>query len=497
VAPIAPDFVGVSIDWCSIRPYTDAGGMPVLAQLLRGLDPARPDIRIGGDGTDSICPGGHSRGPTRLEARAVASLARSVDAKLILGIDLEAHSRALARRQARILRDAIGRAAARSRVQAIEIGNEPDRYPRYGKDVPAAGIGPYFRRFLHDFGTWAGIVRRVFGAPRLPVSGPGLGRYGLPWISGSNRGNFARFAFGAARPALITFHTYPLLGSAKCPSRLCGSLPDLLLQSASGGLAARVARYVGLARSVPVRADEMNSVTQGGRTGVSNTFGAALWAADTLFEMARAGVVGVNLHTFSAARYALFSRIAGGWRVHPEYYGLLLFEAAAPAGARLLRVTPGAIGPVDAPDVKVWATRGPDSDSRIAIINEDAAAHTVVLGGAGVPQRATVTVARLAAPAVRPGSASCPTPLAPTGLCASGGVTFGGRTFGPHAADSLGGDETSTGVLGAPAPSTCSQLISCIPQSPYSPSTAITVEVPAGSAMLLTGRTAPPGRAKR
>ena len=72
----------------------------------------------------------------------------------------------------------------------------------------------------------------------------------------------------------------------------------------------------------------------------------------------------------------------------------------------------------------------------------------------------------------------------------------GGRTFGPSTSG-LGGDETSTGVLGAPAPGTCTVLISCLPQPPYSPAGTITVQVPPASATLLTGRTPPHARAKR
>ncbi len=51
----------------------------------------------------------------------------------------------------------------------------------------------------------------------------------------------------------------------------------------------------------------MNSVTGGGAKGVSNTFASALWALDTLFELAQAGVSGVNVHTFPSAQYALYT----------------------------------------------------------------------------------------------------------------------------------------------------------------------------------------------
>jgi hypothetical protein len=488
---IARDFIGVSMDWCSVGTYTAGDGIAVLAHLLHALDPSRPDIRIGGDGTDAVCHGAHAPGVTRKEAAEVSALARAVDARLILGINLESHSMRLARHQSLLLAQALGRRAARHLVQAIEIGNEPDRYQRYGNHLAQPELGPYFNRFLSDFATWARIARRAFGDPRLPVAGPSLGRYGLPWISRADRGNFSRFIENPGRPGLVTFHSYPLLGSAKCPSLLCGSVPDLLLEHATAGLAARVARYVGRARGLPVRVDEMNSVTQGGRSGVSNTFASALWAADALFEFARAGVVGVNLHTFSAARYALFSHVGGqAWTIHPEYYGLLLFADGAPAGARLLQVSPSAIGPANGPDVKVWATRGPNRLTRITVINKDDKDHTLVLGGAGMPATPTITARRLTAPSAAYGL-TCPGALSRTSLCASGDILLGGQTFG-RPAGGLGGDVTSSGLLGAMSPGTCVDAAACIPQPPYAPDRTLTVPVPAGSAIVLTGMTPPP-----
>jgi hypothetical protein len=505
VAPIARGFVGVSIDYCSITNYTGASANPVLVRLLAGLAPSHPVIRIGGDGTDAQCPvggaggkpvAGRGGGATRRQARAIAALAHRLGAKLILGINLKDHSERLARRQVALLLAALKSRPPYGSLRAIEIGNEPDLYPAYGPNVPAARIGPYFSRYLHDFATWTSLSRAVANDPTLPVAGPGLGRLGLPWISGANARNFSRFVDGPPRPALVTFHTYPMLGFVPCPSPICPSMQNLMLQRSSGGLAHEVAPFVRLTGGrAPVRADEINSITNGGTLGISNTFASALWAADTLFELAGTGAQGVNVHTFSSARYALFShRHPGGWRVHPEYYGLLLFARAAPAGSQLLRVSPSLIGSVGAPDVKVWATRGVDGRTRVAVINKDPSAHTLIIRGAGLPVKSTIRLAGLTAPGSEYGLAPCPASFAPTGLCATGAVSFGGRTFGAEAPGGDGGDSTSTGVLGPPADGTCTTLVTCAPQPPYAPATQITVPVPAGSAVLLTGRT-PPRRA--
>lgn len=481
VAPIAPRFVGASMDYCAITDYTEASAHPVLARLLLNLARSGPLIRIGGDGPDASClPGPRS---ITVAPDAIAALAQRTGAKLILGIDLMTHSVHRVGGEVAALEDAIDRRGPPRYIKAFEIGNEPDLYPEYGPMVAPAQSGPYFSSYLGDFTQWAHVIRIAARDPTVGIAGPSLGRSGLPWLTGSNVGDFAAFLNAPARPRLITFHSYPLVWSIQCPAIGCPSIPSLLLNSSSQGLAEQLAPLVGrLGHGRELRVDEMNSVTGGGVAGVSNTFASALWVLDTLFEFARAGVSGVNVHTFSSAQYALFSGPnPGGWRVHPEYYGLLAFANAAPAGAQLLAVSAGQAKRA-APAVKVWATRGLDGRARILIINKDVVAHDVVLQGSGVPRKATATLARLLA-SPTPGDAACPADYVPTGLCATGGVTFGGRTFGSEDLQ-LGGDWTSTGALGPRLRGTCVRIVACVRQDP---GPAITVAMPPGSAALLTG----------
>jgi hypothetical protein len=96
---------------------------------------------------------------------------------------------------------------------------------------------------------------------------------------------------------------------------------------------------------------------------------------------------------------------------------MLMFAQAFPPGAQLLGVHT-APGPV-----KVWATRGTDGRTRVAVINKDDRPHRVELQLPLAPGRASVEWLRA------PGAA------------ATGGVTLGGRSFGA---------ETTTGVLPGP-----------------------------------------------
>ena len=73
---------------------------------------------------------------------------------------------------------------------------------------------------------------------------------------------------------------------------------------------------------LPFRLTEVNSVTCGGVPGVSDTFATALWAPDTLFELLRAGVDGVNVHVRTDAINAAFAFKRSGLVARPLLYGL-------------------------------------------------------------------------------------------------------------------------------------------------------------------------------
>ncbi len=199
-----------------------------------------------------------------------------------------------------------------------------------------------------------------------------------------------------------------------------------------------------------LRIDELNSVACHGKRGVSDTFASSLWAVDALFELARTGVDGVNLHTLPHSAYQLFSfsHAGGRWSaaVAPVYYGLYLFSQAAPPGSRLLKID----GARHAPGLSVWATRAPDGQVRAVIDNENAS-RRVDLG--------------LRAPAGTAGPATLLRLRAP-GVHARGHVTIGGAGFGAH---------TDSGILPPPATLALDER-----------SGLYSLSVPAGSAALVT-----------
>jgi Glycosyl hydrolase family 79 C-terminal beta domain len=455
VAPSIPaGFLGLSVEYSTIVAYVGRdpnAANPVFLQLVRNLTRGQPLLlRIGGDSSDTTWwpvpgmdrPAGVKFTLTPHWIRVTRAMTDALDARLILGINLEADSTELASTEAREL---IGGLGAKY-VRALELGNEPELYatfPYYrspdGQNVPGRTPDYDFSAFLGDFTQFADAL------PQVPLAGPAIG--GVGWTA-----MLDRFLAAQPRVGLVTLHRYPLQKCfVKSGSPTYPTVAHLLTRSSSKGLAEVFAQPVSVARrrGLPLRVDELNTVSCGAVPKVSQTFASALWALDTLFEMARVGVEGVNIHTFPGAGYALFrfSHRNGQWRatVAPEYYGLQMFADAAPPGSRIHAVSGRIPGTLE-----VWATSTADGRQRILLINQGA-------------QQAQVVGVRTAAPG---GKATVERLRAP-GVDAHDGVTLGGQSYGAS---------TTTGRLaGAPERPTVATRRG-----------AYVVTVPAASAALLT-----------
>jgi Glycosyl hydrolase family 79 C-terminal beta domain len=452
--PIPSGFVGLSIEIKALEAYTGtnpAAVNPVFLHLIEDLAPDQsPVLRLGGDSTDwSWWPvSGISRPPgvtytlTSNWLDVVRSLATATRGRVILGVDLEADNRAVAAAEANAMVSRIGR----SSVAALELGNEPELYGSFGwyrsaggKPVPGRARDYDPAAFERDYASFA---------PQLPdvrLAGPSSGA--PTWLA-----KLGSFLQAEPRVRLATVHAYPL---KHCTKSTVVTTAQLLSEQSSRGLAETVAPYVAVAAAHhdPLRVDEMNGISCGGTRGVSDTFASALWVLDALFEMARTGVTGVNVHTVPGTINEIIGpanagtgRVGpGSMRVHPEYYGMMMFAQAAPAGSHLLR-----LGTAVPAGLKVWATRASGGAIHIVVINKRLARSQFlrvrIAGTHGAAE-----VEQLRAPSVH----------------STAGVTIGGQTFGA---------ETGTGVLAGPAAH----------QTVGSARGGYPVTVPAASATMLT-----------
>jgi Glycosyl hydrolase family 79 C-terminal beta domain len=415
---IEAGFLGLSIEYWAIEAYAGKNPLainPVLVQLIRDLVPGQTAVlRIGGVSTDQTWwpvpgikrPPGvfYNLNARRLEV--MRELADEVGARLILGITFEADSRRIARAEARAMVAIIGR----SRIAGFELGNEPELYgnPSFawythdGHSVMGrpAGYGP--AQFTRDFATIAA------GLPQVPVAGPASGAG--EWLD-----DLGPFISSVPRIGIITVHRYPFEAcSGPQDSPAYPTVARMLSPLGTTDQATGLLPYVAVAHAhgLPLRLGEMNDVGCGNPPQIPNSFAEALWVLDALFAYAHVGVDGVNVHTWPGAVYNLFTfdKTQSGWQavVEPEYYGLLMFSQAAPAGSRLVATESSN------PAVRVWATRAPDGTVRITLINDDTtSAERVAVNVTGAHSAASLE--RLLAP----------------GATATSGVTLGGQSFGP------------------------------------------------------------------
>ncbi|HEV3055095.1 MAG TPA: glycosyl hydrolase family 79 C-terminal domain-containing protein [Solirubrobacteraceae bacterium] len=407
VGRVQRGFLGLSMEIRGVEGYTGFDSKqvdPVFEQLIRQLDPGQhPVLRLGGDTTDWTWypvrgmgrPFGARYALDATWFKVVKSLAQGTSARLILGVNLEAGRTRVAAAEA----NAMVRRIGRPWLQALQLGNEPDLYNIQASytvnGVPffARGAGWNFQRYLSDY---ARISRAL---PKIPLAGPEVGQ--LPWTD-----EVGQFLSSAPRVRIATLHLYAL----GCVPSKPATIPNLFSDTYTRGFPSMLVGGIAAAHAhgIPLRLDEMNTVSCAGQYGVSDRFAAALWILDALFELARAGVDGVNVHTREGTANQIFHvrRVHGEWvgTVSPEYYGLLAFARAAPAGSRLQSVTGAGSGPVH-----VWATKAPGAPEQVVLINLGTVGQTVLVR---VPGPGVATLDRLSAPNV----------------AATGHVTLGGQS---------------------------------------------------------------------
>ncbi len=428
--PIPPGFVGFSFEYQAVRAYTGSDPRainPVLVQLIRNLAPDQsPVLRIGGNSADQTwwptqairCTPGIAYTLTPSWLATTRALAEQTGGKLVLDLNLKLGSAAEITDEANAFRTGIGA----KNIDALEIGNEPELYPitpYYYAEPSNAPVYPRRRSYNRAayLKEMAGFAARLHG---FATAGPATGN--RDWLA-----RLPRLFAVEPKLKLVTYHRYPLFrcftqpGDPNYPT-----IPNLLRSDSSRNLLKGVAPAIALAHAhgATFRVDELNSVACEGQAGVSDTFASALWMLDTLFAMARSGVDGVNIHTLDEAVYHpfTFQQTDGRWQatVFPEYYGMLLFTEAAPAGSRLLAVP----APAD-PDLRVRAALTPQGLIHVVLINDSLSRDHVIRLNAPAGSRRTAIVERLTA----------------AGAAATSGVTLAGQSFGT---------ETSTGNLSGP-----------------------------------------------
>jgi hypothetical protein len=427
--PVPKRFLGLSFEAAALSQLAGDANRGDLVELLRSLGPGM--LRFGGitadenvAWTDSETPAPawatSTIGPAQMEA--LGELARRAGWQVLLTVGLAHFEPQSAAREVAAAHRALGPYLA-----AVEIGNEPNAYGSHGfRELPWIAQG-----YEEEVSDYRDAIAAL--TPDVPIAGPD--------VSGS--GVFSEWGGEEAlaqAPVMLTGHHYPL-GCAQTPPPSI----EALLSAATRGAAARsLATYatVASASGIPLRIDELNSVSCGGVAGISNTFASTLWATGYITQAMSDGLAGINLQgnpTNCLGYTPLCSpspeaSTQGILRAQPEWYALLLTKSligyrplpttigsATPTTVETEASTSGETGaptgpPAGSPDLVAASFLGPAHSLEVVLSDQEPpGANALELRlevGAGF---ATGRILRLEGPAPS----------------ATGGVTLAGRTVAP------------------------------------------------------------------
>ena len=314
---IPSDFMGLGFEISSVAvPGLLAASNNAYVNLVRELG-RDGVIRVGGNTSDFSRYDAHGTAVsapkatvvTEANLREMKTFVDAVGWKLIWGLNLGDDRIDNAVEEARAVTNIMG-----DRLLALEIGNEPDLFPRSGHRGPDYGFPAWFA----DYRRYKAAIRAVL--PHVPFAGPDLAG-ATDWME--------QFARDEPDAVLLTAHHY-ITGQANP----LATMETMLANNTKYDPV--LARFQAAAQNAkkPWRMCETASFSGGGKEGVSDTFAAALWALDYLFVLAGHGCSGVNMesgvnHLGWISHYTPISDdLKGHYSKAPEYYGLQAFAYA-------------------------------------------------------------------------------------------------------------------------------------------------------------------------
>lgn len=396
-------FLGLSVEYWAVPHFAQYGAQfDRVLSLIHVPGEGPVVLRVGGDSADRTFWAPDERRPSRWAYdlttswwRGLGTVVRRTGARVIVDLNLVTGSAYMGAQWAREAEAALPRGS----IIGFEVGNEPDIYSnRYWSKATSSGtlrtdlvpLKLSSISYLDEFEAYASALSQV--APNVPLLGPAVANpsRSLSWVATLLSGPHAGLG-------IVSVHRYPYSGCVRKSSSGFPTIARLLSEKASAGVASAVAPAARLAHAagLPLRLTELNSITCGGKPGVSDTFATALWAPDTLFELMRVGVQGANIHVRDDAVNAAFYVGPSGLRAQPLLYGLTLFARTLGPGAQLIHAYEQASPSLH---LKAWAVRLRGGLVHVLLIDKGPYAVRVNLR---LPATAPATVQRLLAPSVR------------------------------------------------------------------------------------------------
>jgi hypothetical protein len=312
-------FLGLSYESSMLLPkdgkyYFDATNTP-LVTLFQTL--GIKNLRVGANAVDDP----RVPVPSEKDIDALFGFAKAAGVKVIYSFRLKNGDPSRSAQLAKYIQEHYG-----DLLDIFAIGNEPDWFEGIRKNKDGYKIFYALWKPHYD-----AIIQAV---PMAQIEGPSA--------NGSFAINLAKDLYAAGHLRMVSSHYYVFGSGRKAEDDPAGTRDRFLSESNS-------VRYEKLYEAtgkpladlgVPYRIDEMNSCSNGGAKGSSDTYASALWALDWDHWWAAHGILGLNYHTgesvgmnggFHAPNYASFVHLPAGegFEVHPIAYSHLAFSQGA------------------------------------------------------------------------------------------------------------------------------------------------------------------------
>ena len=229
------------------------------------------------------------------------------------------------------------------------IGNEPELY---GKNTASLSTTWNASSYLNEWETEYQAVKTA--VPDSAISGPDTSSIDTFFSA------FVQQAGTTHQVSPLTSHYYTRNAARQPPA----TIAELLSPGTFDDFKADVVRWMQAAQSVglPFALTEVNSISDSGVSGVSNTAAATFWLASVLFYAASQGVAFVDLQEAASAAYNV---IEDDGQPSVLYRALELVHQVI-SGARLVTVSS-----VPSSSLQVMATQLKDGTIQIVLVNHD------------------------------------------------------------------------------------------------------------------------------
>lgn len=390
-AVMPANFLGLANEWCSVQTVlgTAAGGGTdaIYRQLVANLTAygAGPFyMRIGGNSTDT---GNSCQTATGIQSvQAMSEFATATGSKFTFGVNLISNNLAASQAQAAAYCSGMPSGS----VVGFEMGNEPDFYGTAGWNQNV---------YYGELAQWLAGISSAQSCTKAMVA-PSCGTFNC------QNGNFIASVPGIY---VTSYNTGLGIASNHYYTGSGQSSGYLLTDAANNGplfllSKAQAAHALGMT----FRVNEMNTLSGGGTTGVSNAFESALWFMQNAMSYAAEGVDGINVQgsylgggsytvynpfsvTVSGSTFSLATVGGGNPAIAPLYDAMVFFQRATSGAATFYPVTL-----TTAANVSAWVTVDGQNNQRMIVVNRDTSnsGNIVVTNAAS-----TASVCYLSAPA--------------------------------------------------------------------------------------------------